>query len=245
VVVTTTGPQQWTYQPAPDLERSFADRLSGFPREPDLLVYALRSTAALLLRGWLRSYHRLKIVGKENLPTKGSFVLVSNHSSHLDALCLLSTLPLARLHRAFPAAAEDYFFTSLPRSALAGIFINAMPFGRQTHLRHSLDLCRALLANSGNVLILFPEGTRSTTGEIGEFRPGIGMLAAGTDVPIIPCGLVGAGRAWPKGTYIPRPRRVRLIIGKPRDYSSIPPDKDSSRRIAAELRDAVRGLICG
>ncbi len=189
--MSTTGPQ-WTYQPAADLDRTLAERLQGFPREPDLFVYALRSTAALALRGWLRAYHRFEIVGKDNLPTEKSFVLVSNHSSHLDALCLLSALPLARLHRTFPAAAEDYFFTSLPRRALAGILVNAMPFGRHTHLRQSLDLCRGLLANRGNVLILFPEGTRSTTGEMGEFRPGIGMLAAGTDVPIVPCGVVSA-----------------------------------------------------
>ena len=243
MVVTSGGPE-WTYQPAADLDRSLAERLQEFPRQPDLLVYAVRSLAALVLRAWLRVYHRMEIVGRENLPPQGSCILVSNHSSHLDALCLSSALALARLHRVFPAAAEDYFFTSLSRTALAGIFINAMPFDRHAHLRHSLDLCRALLAKGGNVLILFPEGTRSTTGELHEFRPGIGILAAGNDVPVVPCAVYGASRAWPKGSVIPRPRKIRLIIGKPRNYSSLPPGKDSARLVAAELHDAVGELLC-
>src|SRR6185295_17345295 len=133
------------------------------------------------------------------LPREGSFIMVCNHASHLDALCLQSSLPLRKLHRAFPAAAQDYFFVSLPRAAVAAIFINAMPFARKVQMRQSLDLCRKLLANPGNILILFPEGTRSTTGELAEFRPGIGTLAAGVDVPVVPCALQGAFAAWPKG----------------------------------------------
>ena len=74
-----------------------------------MLVYGLRSLVALIIRGLLRIYHRFEIIGAENLPNDESFVLVANHSSHLDTLCLLAALPLRRLHRAFPVAAEDYF----------------------------------------------------------------------------------------------------------------------------------------
>src|SRR5712691_9167680 len=100
--------KEWHYDPAQDLEQPLVERLRRFPREPDMLVYVLRSLAALTMRGWLRTYHRLEIVGRGNLPAEGSFVMVANHSSHLDALCLLSALPLKKLHRAFPAAAADY-----------------------------------------------------------------------------------------------------------------------------------------
>src|SRR5438093_13197626 len=143
----------WRYEPAPDLDQPLAERLRRFPRQPDLTVYGLRSLAALLLRGWLRLYHRLEITGREHLPAHGSFVLVANHTSHLDTLCLLAALPLRKLHRAFPAAAQDYFFVSVPRLAVAAVVVNALPFSRRVHVRQSLDLCRSLVSNPGNILI--------------------------------------------------------------------------------------------
>lgn len=232
----------WQYKPAADLDESLTERLRRFPREPDMTVYALRSLGALILRGWLHTYHRLTITGRENLPSEGSFVMVCNHTSHLDTLCLLSALPLSKLHRAFPAAAQDYFFVDIPRLAVAAVMVNALPFGRQTQLRHNLDLCRQLLANPGNVLILFPEGTRTTTGTVGQFKPGVGLLLAGTDLPVVPCHIEGAFDAWPKGQFLPRPRRVHLTIGQPRTFESLPADKESAERIGQELQQAVTGL---
>lgn len=229
----------WRYESARDLDQSVVERLKTFPREPDMTVYALRSLAALVLRSWLRTYHRLTITGREHLPVEGSFVMVANHASHLDALCLLAALPLRRLHRAFPAAAQDYFFVSLPRIAVAAVVVNALPFGRRTHVAQSLDLCRRLMENPGNILIIFPEGTRSPQGEIGEFKPGIGALVAGTRIPVVPCRLEGAFEAWPKGRTLPRPRRVRLRIGAPLTFETLAAGRDSSREVASRLRQAV------
>lgn len=233
---------EWHYEPAQDLDQPMVERLRRFPREPDITVYLLRSLAALLVRGWLRLYHCLQIIGHENLPRDGSFVMVANHASHLDALCLLAALPLRKLHRAFPAAAADYFFVSVPRVALAAIAVNALPFSRKLHIQHSLQLCQHLLANPGNVLVLFPEGTRSTTGTIGEFKPGVGLLVAGTHLPVVPCRLEGAIEAWPKGALWPRPHRIRLIIGAPKSFAALPPTKESARDIARTLQEAVESL---
>ena len=200
------------------------------------------SLAALFVRGWLKIYHRLEIHGCENLPAAGSYVMVANHASHLDALCLLAALPLQKLHRAFPAAAQDYFFVSVPRLAVAAIVVNALPFGRQTQIRHSLELCRSLLENSGNILILFPEGTRTPDGRMGEFRPGIGQLLAGSKIPVVPCFLAGAHAAWPKGRRLPRPRKLQLRIGLPRTYAALPAGRESATRISSELQQAVAAL---
>ena len=232
----------WQYEPAPDLDQPLAERLRRFPREPDLTIYGLRSLAALLTRGWLRLYHRLEIVGRENLPAQGSFVIVANHTSHLDTLCLLSALPLCKLHRAFPAAAQDYFFVTVPRLAVAAVVVNALPFGRQKHIRQSLELCRLLLSNPGNVLILFPEGTRTATGQMGAFKPGIGLLVAGTHLPVVPCHFTGGFAAWPKGKLIPRPRKLRLRIGPPRNYSALTPGREAAEQICADLHKAVAEL---
>ena len=234
--------KRWQYEPAADLDQSPIGRLRNFPRQPDMLVYGLRSLVALIIRGLLRTYCRFEIIGEEHLRNNRSFVLVANHSSHLDTVCLLAGLPLRRLHRAFPAAAADYFFKSVPRTWIATVIVNALPFQRQTHVRHSLAICAELLANTGNILIIFPEGTRSKNGELQEFKPGIGALVAGRDVAVLPCYLDGACRAWPKGKRIPRPRKVRLIIGAPRNYAAMLPDKNANAAIATELRTAVQQL---
>jgi 1-acyl-sn-glycerol-3-phosphate acyltransferase len=236
---TTTA---WQYEPASDLDKSLVERLRQFPREPDITIYALRSLMALVLRGWLRIFHRLEIIGRENLPVQGSFVMVANHASHLDTFCLLAAMPLQKLHRVFPAAAQDYFFVSAPRLAIAAVVVNALPFGRQKHIRQSLDACRALLANPGNVLILFPEGTRTATGQMGEFKPGIGLLVAGSELPVVPCHLTGGFEAWPKCRRIPRPRKLVLRIGQPQRFPGLATDKESAEHICAELQQAVAEL---
>jgi 1-acyl-sn-glycerol-3-phosphate acyltransferase len=232
----------WRYDTASDLGQTRIERLRRFPREPDMLVYGFRCLAALAIRAWLRMYHRLEVIGQEQLPAEGSFVLIANHSSHLDTLCMVSALPLRRIHQAFSAAAADYFFTSLPRMAVAAVVANALPFHRQMHCCKSLGLCRELLAVAGNILILFPEGTRSTSGVISPFKPGIGALVAGTDVPVVPCHITGAFEACPKGRILPRPRRLRLFIGAPRRFASFSPGKESALHISAELQEAVLEL---
>jgi 1-acyl-sn-glycerol-3-phosphate acyltransferase len=226
-----------------DLADAPLARLARFPREPDILCYAARAAFAAATRAALRVYHRLTIEGRENLPGDvRSYVLVANHASHLDGLCLLSAVPFARIHRAYPAAARDYFFRSPASTALAATLINALPFDRAGNVRHSMAVCRELLRRDGNVLIVFPEGTRSTNGKVGPFRRGVGDLVAGTDVPVVPCYLEGAGAAWPKGAWFPRPRRVRLVIGTPRTYANVEPCKASARAIGEDLRRTVLAL---
>jgi 1-acyl-sn-glycerol-3-phosphate acyltransferase len=232
----------WLYDTAEDLDATLVERLRRFPRKPDMLVYGARSLAALVMRGWMGLYHRLQVAGQENLPCDGSFVLVANHTSHLDTLAILSAMPLEKLHRVFPAAAKDFFFVSVPRLAAASVVVNALPFDRKANIRQSLTLCKSLLENPGNVLLLFPEGTRTTTGEMGEFKPGIGLLLGGMSYPVVPCYVDGAYQAWPKGKRLPRPCRVRLTIGKPRDYSHLKRGKKAALQISEDLRTAIVAL---
>jgi len=234
--------ESWNYRPLPRLDATLAESLRAFPREPEMLHFALRSLAALTLRIWLRLYHRLSIFGRENLPAQGSFVIVCNHTSHLDTLCLLAAVPLRKIHRTFPAAAADYFFSSLPRSAFSAILINALPFDREIKGAESLAVCATLLENDGNILILFPEGTRTTTGQMARFRSGVGRLVAGTDLPVVPCFLDGGTRAWPKGRWLPRPRKLQLRIGPATSYSHFANDVDSVTQLCADLQRRVSAL---
>src|SRR5947199_1978777 len=113
------------YDSANDVARTPLERLRQFPREPDMLAYGLRSLGALIIRALLRVYHRFEIIGHENLRTNRSLVIVATHSSHLGTLCLLAALPLRKLHRAFPAAASDYFFQSVPLLCIPAVVVTA------------------------------------------------------------------------------------------------------------------------
>jgi 1-acyl-sn-glycerol-3-phosphate acyltransferase len=157
-------------------------------------------------------------------------------------MALLCSVPLRQIHRTFPAAAADYFFSSLPRSAFSAILINALPFDRNVNGAESLTVCSELLKNEGNVLIIFPEGTRTTTGEMDRFRSGIGRLVVGTDLPVVPCHLSGGAEAWPKGKLVPRPRRLRLRLGEPRSFGHLDKNSDSVLAICQDLEERVAAL---
>jgi 1-acyl-sn-glycerol-3-phosphate acyltransferase len=232
----------WHYDTAKDGGLSFLNRLKQCPREPDPLIYATRFAAALAIRAALRVYNRLDIVGREHLPRERSFVLVANHASHLDAVALLSALPLRSLHRAYPLAARDYFGVSDLRYVLTAIIANVMLFDRNSKGVDDLKLCQRMLDEPGNVLVMFPEGTRSVDERVGTFRRGIGLLLAGTSYPVVPCYLDGTARAWPKGTLVPRPGRVRLAIGEPRSYERVNRTDAGALHICADLRGVVLAL---
>jgi 1-acyl-sn-glycerol-3-phosphate acyltransferase len=231
--------EEWDYKPTADFDKTPLEKLSTFPRHPDMLVYAVRLALHGFIRAWLRIYHRLRIIGREHLPLDRPFALVANHASHLDAVTLLSALPLTRIQTAYPAAAKDYFFTSMPKIAFSAVVMNAMPFDRMENPRESLALCRELLETPGHVLIIFPEGTRSATGELGAFKPGIGFLTAASNIAVVPCYLEGAYRAWPKGAFLPRPRKLTLRIGEAMTFEDVAADKEGAKTVAARLREAV------
>jgi 1-acyl-sn-glycerol-3-phosphate acyltransferase len=229
-----------------DAQESFAVRLRLTALRDSSSCRALRLVGAVLCRAALRVFGRIRFDGKENLPTDGPFVLVANHASHLDAPCLLAALPLARVNRAFPTAASDYFFApeTRARAAAVTIFLNALPFDRRSrHCGRSLRACASLLGDpsADNVLIVFPEGTRSGDGIVQEFKRGIGELVARRDVPVVPCHIDGAFGAWPRGRRLPRPwrSRLRVTIGRPIRFADRPAGKAAATEIASELRDAV------
>jgi 1-acyl-sn-glycerol-3-phosphate acyltransferase len=234
--------KRWVYTPSPLLDKSLKEQLTTFPRDPTLTVYGLRFVGMILLKGIFALYFRQRILGRNRIPRTGPFVLVANHSSHLDAVALACALPARQWNHAYAAAAQDYFFKGFFRALVAVWFTNAVPFDRREDPRRSLELCADLLHVSHEALIMFPEGTRSPDGEMREFRHGVGRLVAGTEIPVLPAYIGGAFRAWPKGSAIPRPRRVTIVIGEPRRYSGVPASRAGAAEVAADLQAAVAAL---
>ncbi|MHC4995004.1 MAG: lysophospholipid acyltransferase family protein [Planctomycetota bacterium] len=211
-------------------------------RESGLVAWATQHLAMVSVKTYLKLYHRFTVRGLENLPRRPPYVLVANHTSHLDSLCLAATVRRKYRNCVFPIAAGDTFFESPPRAWLTAMTLNALPMWRRHCGPHALKDLRQRLTTTPTIYILFPEGTRSRDGCLGPFKAGLGMLIAETDVPVMPCYLRGAYAALAPHRRVPRPRRLSLSIGKPMNFSGVQNRHAGWNRIATDLRQAVADL---
>jgi len=234
--------EDWKYEPAHDLGLPMGQRLRSLKRESGLIESIARLGWRGMTRAYLTLWHRLSIVGREHLPAEPPFVLICNHTSHLDAIALAAALPARLRDRVLPLAAGDTFFETPLLSAFAAGLMNALPMWRRNCGRHALQELRERLVQEPCSYILFPEGTRSRTGELLPFKPGLGMIVAGTPAKVVPCHLAGGFRACPPGKKIPRPRKLRLRIGVPMVFESIENRREGWDEIATRTRAAVEAL---
>src|SRR5438477_10551282 len=102
--------KQWTYEPAHDLALEPSQRWRSVQRESGLSECIVQGMWWAAMHGWLLLWHRLRVKGREHLPQRAPFVLVANHTSHLDALLLASALPRKLRRVVLPIAAGDTFF---------------------------------------------------------------------------------------------------------------------------------------
>jgi 1-acyl-sn-glycerol-3-phosphate acyltransferase len=195
-----------------------------------------------VLRGYLALWHRLHVEGRENLPAEPPFVLVSNHTSHLDTLALAASLPVELRERTLPLAADDTFFHQHVVSALAARIMNALPVRRDYCGRHAMGELRDRLAATRCIYILYPEGTRTRNGVMRRFLPGLGLLVADSPVPVVPCHIEGGFDAMPPGSSLPRPFKLELRIGRPLLFDHLPNARRSWDTIAEQTEAAVRRL---
>jgi len=232
----------WKFQPAKDLGLSPADRLKSLKRESGLIDTLLHHVWWGFVRCYLKIYHRLSVRGRENLPAEAPFLIVANHASHLDVLALAGSCPARLRDRIFPIAAGDTFFESVPVAAFAAYALNALPLWRKHCDPADLQEMRKRLTDEPCAYVLFPEGTRTRTGEMGIFKRGIGSLVASTLVPVVPCYLQGAFEAFSADKKFPRPRKLILTVGAPLRFPAVSHDKEGWTEIAAKVEAAVRAL---
>jgi 1-acyl-sn-glycerol-3-phosphate acyltransferase len=234
--------QNWQLKPAHDLELPLGEQFKSVRRESGLfnVITHLAWFSGVAL--YLKIVHRLSIEGREHLPKSGPFVLVANHASHLDALALAAAVSWRMQSRVFPVAAGDTFFSRPLIGSLSALFINALPMWRNRTCSHGLSALRDRLTQDQCVYIVFPEGTRTRTGAMGPFRAGIGMLVAGTPVPVAPCYLDGTYTALPHDRRFPKPGKLRLKIGEPVSFAELSNDREGWESAAKRIEEAVMKL---
>jgi 1-acyl-sn-glycerol-3-phosphate acyltransferase len=245
LVIGNRQMDDWKLDPARDLGKSPQERLSSVERENALLETCTTYLAQQIVSLYLKLGHRLCVSGKENLPKSLPYVLVANHTSHLDALCLISVVNPSHRKGVFAIAAADTFFTNYSSSLFSSLCINALPLSRSGGGtgRAAMTTLRERLASGSSGFLLFPEGTRSRTGEMAAFRSGLGMLVAATAVPVVPVGIIGAFQAFPPQRKFPRFSSLELRIGAPIDFSAIPNDEVGWKEVAKSAEQNVRMLL--
>jgi 1-acyl-sn-glycerol-3-phosphate acyltransferase len=171
-------------------------------------------------------------------------VFFSNHSSHLDATLILTTLPDVWQAKTAVGAARDYFFDVWWRQAFTALVYGAFPIDRSRGGRGAVDKARELIED-GWSLVVFPEGTRSQDGHVQRFRHGASRLCLEHGVAAVPIAILGAYQAMPKGRFWPKAGRptVTLRYGAPLYPIEGETHQDLSRRMAqavAQLFDEDR-----
>ncbi|HLL53253.1 MAG TPA: AMP-binding protein [Myxococcaceae bacterium] len=153
----------------------------------------------------------VKVSGKNFIPQNRNFLVIANHASHLDA-GLVKVVLGEQGDRLTALAARDYFFDTPLKRAYFENFTNLIPMDRHGSLRESLRLAGQALEQGFNLLI-FPEGTRSTSGELLEFKPTLGYLAMTYNVDVLPMYLEGTYDVLPKGSVFPKGKELKVRIG--------------------------------
>lgn len=235
--------EPWKLQPARDTGLTPSERFRSVRRESGLLESLAQQAWFSLLRAYFALAHRLTILGRDNLPLHGPFVLAANHCSHLDALVLGAALRPRHRERAFPIAAGDVFFQTTPVSVFSAIMLNALPMWRKNCGPHALAELRRKLQDEKAIFIIFPEGGRTRTGSTMPFKHGLGMLVAETNVPVVPCGLTGTFDALPPHRKLPRPVKIKFVIGDALQFASTTNDRTGWSQIAAQVESSVRDLV--
>jgi long-chain acyl-CoA synthetase len=203
----------------------------------------------VLQRLFYERFLNTRYEGRSNIPVHTNFIVAPNHTSHLDFGLVKMAMGDAGKDMVVLAAA-DYFFDNKYKRAYMDNFTNLVPIERSGSLRQSLRHARSFLDRGYNALI-FPEGTRSLTGELADFKPVIGYLALASRVGILPVYIHGTYEAFPKGSSVIKSRDMGARIGR---YLSIEeleeltkgmPRSEAYRLIAALVHHEVMNMRDG
>ncbi len=184
---------------------------------------------------FFKVYNRLQITGKENIPANGPMIIAPNHQSYLDGALLSIGLPMNILKNSYFYATEDHVQGSLLKNYANHSNIILMERG---NLRDSILKLAEVLKQGKNVII-FPEGSRSRTGRLTDFKKTFAILARELQVPILPVCIKGAFEALPRSKRFIAPHKIEVEYLKP-----ISPDANRSYdEIAKQVKEAINAEL--
>jgi 1-acyl-sn-glycerol-3-phosphate acyltransferase len=183
--------------------------------------------AKSVVYGVFKPLYRVEASGKENIPENGGVLLCSNHINNIDPI-LVGMMASRPVH----FMAKEELFT-VPVLGKLVPHLNAFPVKRGMSDREALRKGLAIL-KEGKVLGLFPEGTRSKTGELGKGLAGAGFFALRTDAQIVPCAIIGPYKPFNK---------VKVVYGKPIDLTGLRENKGSAEQATELIMSEIRKLI--
>jgi 1-acyl-sn-glycerol-3-phosphate acyltransferase len=173
------------------------------PAQP--YVYSLLRTFSRLIGV---TFYRLRCEGREHWPATGGGLVCSNHQSFFDPNLIGMTCP-----RQMNYLARDTLF-KVPVLREVMTFLDAIPIDREgsglAGLKETMKRLRA-----GELVLIFPEGTRTHNGDLSPLKPGFCSIARRSRVPLIPVGMDGAYQAWPRTSPLPMPGKLAVVIGHP------------------------------
>ncbi|KML46201.1 MULTISPECIES: lysophospholipid acyltransferase family protein [Cytobacillus] len=187
----------------------------------------LYSFAKAAVYGVLKPIYRFEVFGKENFPKEGGVLLCSNHIDNLDP-------PVVGINAPRPVyfmAKEELFNVPVLGKILPDL--NAFPVKRGMSDREALRKGLGIL-KEGNVLGLFPEGTRSKTGQLGKGLAGAGFFALRSEAHVVPCAIIGPYKAFSK---------LKVVYGKPIDMKELRERKASAEETTELIMSEIRKLI--
>ena len=173
-----------------------------------IVNFAVRS----FLKGFFRIFFRLETEGLESIPSKGPLILCPNHASYLDGPLLLATLKSETLINTYVLGFKLYFDNPLLKWAKKPLRLISIE--ARLDLAESLKSCSYILKNE-KILCIFGEGGRSIDGNIMEFKRGLGILIKELNTSAVPIYIKGSFEAWPRYRLLPRPKKIKIIFGKP------------------------------
>jgi 1-acyl-sn-glycerol-3-phosphate acyltransferase len=173
----------------------------------------------VLLGPWLRLLFRPQVEGAEHLPDEGGVILASNHLSFSDSVFL----PLVCRRRVTFLAKSDYFTGRGIKGWGTRVFMSAVgmvPVDRSGGQASEAALSTGLrILGDGEVLGIYPEGTRSGDGRLYRGKTGVARMALEAGVPVVPCAMINTAEIQPPGKVCPKIMRARIAIGAPIDFS--------------------------
>jgi cytidylate kinase len=226
---------------APSSDRGAAGRpprtLPG-PMPPTPAVRAFYAVARLIMLGLFRAIWDVQIEGAEHVPSQGQYILAPVHRNNIDTV-LAGLIKPRRPHYLAKASLWTYRPAGWLFSVLGGF-----PIQREARDLEALRRCVRVL-QSGEPLVVFPEGTRRSGPTIGTLEEGAAYLSLRTGSPIVPVGIGGSELALPKGSAMPRRVKINLVVGEalPVEHAGTRIPRHEMEELSERLRLVLQGLL--